>query len=237
MLRDGRRQLELVLDSRLAGRNRARTAQRLDKQQLLRLVDLQSRGRNQIGLAEADRRTDDPLRFATPPRRFGFSSHRNLELKHPVETVDMMYSRRRVKITCNELSGRETGGTSACADAEQLRDDAGRLMCVSSSSAYNRLWRCALTGALVLTSHQGAPEPLLRVGHEGESQFLGDQGFLTTRHPGSPSCGPRACDSIALGRDGACPRAAEHRRVPGVWGANAVPALLAPAASTVRSTR
>ena len=50
----------------------------------------------------------------------------------------------------------------------------------------------------------------------------------TAPHPGS--CGPRGRDSIALGRDGACPRAAAHRRAHGVGGANAVPALPPPAA-------
>ena len=56
----------------------------------------------------------------------------------------------------------------------------------------------------------------------------------TAPHPGSPLAAPRARDSIALGRDGACPRGAAHRRAPGVGGANAVPELPTPAARILR---
>jgi hypothetical protein len=55
-------------------------------------------------------------------------------------------------------------------------------------------------------------------------------------HRGSPSCVRRDHDSIARGRDAACPRAGARSFAPGVGGASAVPAHPTPAASTARST-
>ena len=52
------------------------------------------------------------------------------------------------------------------------------LMCASSSSGLESVVELhAIPGDLVLAPHHGAPEALLRVGHEAQGQLLRDQAF------------------------------------------------------------
>jgi hypothetical protein len=104
-------------------------------------------------------------------------------------------------------------------------------MCASSSRASSRFWSCRRLRHLVLAAHHcSASDTKLNV-----SSCRPDVS-PTAPHPGSPSCVRRVPDSIALGRDGACPRVAARRRVPGVGAANVAPGPPRPAASTARST-
>jgi hypothetical protein len=115
------------------------------------------------------------------------------ELQQP--TVDRMQRRTRLERIAQLLrrgaqarggERREGGGIglairqrlqhAAGADPEQVRDEAGHFdMRFLEQRLQAVLELHAVPGDLVLAAHHGAPEPLLRVGHEAQGELLGDQ--------------------------------------------------------------
>ena len=104
-------------------------------------------------------------------------------------------------------------------------------MCASSSSASNRLWSCTRFRSIWYLRRITVRQ--IRCSTSGTKLKVSScatRRFTNRSASGSPSCARRVHDSIALGRDGACPQAAARCRVPDVGDANTVPGLPTPVA-------